>query len=77
MSYLLVYFLSFFKGPACIISSIESLFKRFLFWGARGGGGGGEWILEKFLGWDEIRRVYQKRMEGWVCGGYMNLILHC
>ena len=29
---LLVYFLSFFKAPTCIISSIESIFKSF-FWG--------------------------------------------
>jgi len=41
-----VYFLSFFKAPACIISSIESLFKFLFFFG-----GGVERILEKLLGW--------------------------
>jgi len=32
LSSLSVYFLSFFKSPACIISSIESIFKSFFFW---------------------------------------------
>jgi len=32
LSSLPIYFLSFFKAPACIISSIKSLFKNF-FWG--------------------------------------------
>jgi len=43
MSSLPVYFLSFFKAPAGIISSIESVFKSFFF----GGGGGGGWIIGK------------------------------
>ena len=33
MSSLSVYFLSFFKAPSCIISSIESIFKSFFFLG--------------------------------------------
>ena len=43
LSSLSVYFLSFFKAPAGIISSIESLF-NFFFWGAVR-------ILGKFHGW--------------------------
>ena len=39
ISSLPVYFLSFFKAPAGIISSIESLFKNFFFGGGGGGGG--------------------------------------
>jgi len=33
ISSLSVYFLSFFKAATCIISSIESIFKRFFFLG--------------------------------------------
>ena len=48
MSSLPVYFLSFFKAPAGIISSIESIFKRF-FWG------GGEVIRKiAWVKWDLI-----------------------
>jgi hypothetical protein len=48
LSSLPVYFLSFFKAPAGIISSIESIFKRF-FWG---GGEGNRKIA--WINWDTI-----------------------
>jgi hypothetical protein len=44
LSSLLVYFLSFFKAPAGIISFIESIFKQFFF------GGGVVRIMEKMRG---------------------------
>jgi len=53
LSLLPVYFLSFFKAPACIIYSIESLLNFFL--------GGVVRILEKLLGWIGTLFVYLGR----------------
>ena len=63
MSSLPVYFLSFLKAPAGIISSIESIFKFFFFFGGRGGGGEA-WTLGKYLGLVGTLCVYLRRMEG-------------
>jgi len=67
MSSLPVYFLSFFKAPTSIISSIESLFKNFFL-------GGEVRILGKLLGSIGTRFVYLRRMEGWGSGSCANLI---
>jgi len=48
LSSLLVYFLSFFKAPACIISSIESIFNCFFFWGCE------EVRKISWINWDTI-----------------------
>jgi hypothetical protein len=55
MSSLPVYFLSFFKAPTCIISSIESLFNFFL---------GVVRMLENLLGLTGILSVYRRRRVG-------------
>jgi len=47
MSSLPIYFLSFFRAPVGIISSIESIFKILFFWGA---GAGGVRNLGKYFG---------------------------
>jgi len=64
MSSLPVYFLSFFKAPTGIISSIESIFKRFFF-----GGGGGVRNIGKQLGLNGNLFVFQRWMGGWGSGG--------
>ena len=61
MSSLPVYFLSFFKAPTCIISSIESLF-NFFFWG------GGEVVRKiAWVDWDTI--CLSKEAGGLMSGG--------
>ena len=55
LSSLPVYFLSFFKAPAGIISSIEFIFNCFFFWAVR--------RLGKFLGLTETLFVPKRRME--------------
>jgi len=61
LSSLPVYFLSFFKAPAGIISSIESIFNCFFLGDVR--------RLGKFLGLIGTLFVPKKRMEVWRCGG--------
>jgi len=57
LSSLSVYALSFFKAPAGIISSIESLFNCF-FWG-------GVLTTGKYLGWTGILFVGVRRLVAW------------
>jgi len=66
LSSLPVYFLSFFKAPASILSSIEYIFNCF-FWG-------GVRRLGKFLGLTGTLFVPKRRMEVWGCGGLGSLI---
>jgi len=57
LSSLPVYFLSFFKAPACIISSIEYIFNFFFWVGVR--------ILGKLSRSIGSQFVLQRRMEVW------------
>ena len=51
MSSVPVYFISFFKAPTCVISSIESLFNFFFFWE---GGGWGDLRKTAWVDWHSV-----------------------
>ena len=61
MSSLPVYFLSFFKAPAGIISSIKSFFKRFF------SGGGEDFRKIAWIKWESV--CVPKEEGGWGLGG--------
>ena len=70
LSSLSVYALSFFKAPAGIISSIESIFNCILL-----GGGGGVGTPGKFVGWIGIQSVRVMRLVDWGLGELGSLIM--